>query len=142
MLSTLASITTVFGSFDFEAGTLIPIVAIAAPFLFAFAMVAIGASADARKQKLRHDTIRLAIEKGQPIPADVLEVDASKKKRDDRRSGLILIAVGVGSFFFLRNFTGFAGERGLEWAALIPGLIGVAMLISWALDRATKKDST
>jgi hypothetical protein len=125
---------------------LIPILGIVTPFAFVLGMAAIHTRAEARKQKLRHDTIRLAIEKGQPIPADLLEGEPAQKRRDDRRKGIILLAVAVGLFVLLDQCgtaivaTG-AGIHagGLKWAALIPGLVGVALLVNWALTRHEKK---
>lgn len=101
-----------------------------------------GLIASDRNRRMRHETIRLALEKGQPIPPDLLEPSESekasnrtqKKGRDDRRSGLVLIAISIGAYLFFRG----VGGDGAQWLATIPGLIGVALLVNWFLDRADR----
>jgi len=66
-----------------------------------------------------------------------------KPKRNDRKSGLILIAVAVGLYTFLATMGGLVGEEvasSVRWVALIPGLIGVALLINWAFERNDKSE--
>ncbi len=88
-----------------------------------------------RNRRLRHETIRLALEKGQPIPEFILNEDAhgrrSHQPRNDRRTGLILIGVAIGLYLFFRSVGGSAGS----WLAAIPGFIGVALLLNWLLER-------
>jgi hypothetical protein len=121
------------------AGMLIGIIAIITPFVFVIAIVAINHLNARKKAELHHETIRLALEKGQPLPPELLSPPAAaepKAKVSDRKSGLILIAVGIGLYFF---FLGIGGALnlppGVQWVALIPGLIGVALLINWVLER-------
>jgi hypothetical protein len=121
------------------AGMLIGIIAIVTPFAFVIAIVAINHVNARRKAELRHETIRLALEKGQPLPPELLNMPATveqKPKSNDRKAGLILIAVGVGLYFF---FSAGGWESripgNLRWVALIPGLIGVALLINWFFER-------
>lgn len=122
-------------------GMLISVVAIIAPFAFVATIVAISLFNSRKKAQLHHETIRLALEKGQPLPAELLNVPTNgkeKRKPNDRKSGLILIAVGAGIYFFLSavgNATGKPLIESARWAGLIPGLIGVAMLINCFLER-------
>jgi hypothetical protein len=80
-----------------------------------------------RRQALWHETAKIALEKGQPIPP-LQEQETSPayvRKDNDFRSGLVLIAVGAGLYFFLGAIIGPA--FGLLGA--IPGFIGVALLL-------------
>lgn len=113
------------------------------PIVLPLAGIALGAIAiigglviTDRNRKMRHETIRLALEKGQSIPENLLRDDEHGRRnrtrpRNDRRTGLILIAVGVGVFLFF-HYAG--GEEG-QWLGAIPGLIGVALLINWLFER-------
>jgi hypothetical protein len=123
----------------------IPIVAIIVPFLFVGFIVGMKFYNDLRTRQLHHETIRLALEKGQPLPPELLNLRdsaVSKPKSNDRRAGLILIAVGAGLYLFFWGMSDFGGigGAGVRWVALIPGLIGVALLVNWALDQRGKKD--
>jgi hypothetical protein len=90
-----------------------------------------------------HETARIALEKGQPIPsrADLLDEKVVDKLLATSRpaatcrhrqvmgfvaGGLINVAVGVGLYFGLAHMPGAEDAR---YFALIPGLIGVALLI-------------
>jgi len=125
-------------------GMLVGIVAIFTPFAFVVAIVAMRFSNARRKAELQHQTIRLALEKGQPLPPELLNMPAAveqKPKCNDRKAGLILIAVGVGLYFF---FSAGGWESripgNLRWVALIPGLIGVALLLNWFFERGGAKN--
>jgi len=107
----------------------------------------LGRSRKRTKDKLRHETIQRALEKGQPLPPELLEGKPlpseffalfARKARDDRRGGLIAIAVGVGLFVFFGAMRAEGVPEGLQWLGLIPGLVGVALLINWALERGEK----
>ena len=74
-----------------------------------------------QQEKLWHETARIALEKGQPMPPMRDEKEARPGSRDaaqDFRAGLVLVGVGVGLYFFL----------GFGFAALV-GSIGVALLV-------------
>ena len=121
------------------AGMLIGAIAIVTPFIFVIAIVAINQLNARKKAELHHETIRLALEKGQPLPPELLNPPVAaepKTKVSDRKSGLILIAVGIGLYAF---FAGIGGDlripAGVRWVGLIPGLIGVALLINWYFEK-------
>ena len=87
-----------------------------------------------QQKRLLHDTARLALEKGQPLPPELIaelsdagHVNAAHRNqpRNDIRVGLILIAVGVGLYLFF----GAMSLQSLRFAGAIPGLIGVALLL-------------
>lgn len=79
-----------------------------------------------RRQELWHETARVALEKGQPLPP--LPADMRHEKHpehnNDFRAGLILVATGAGLYLFFVTFL-----HGLRFVAAIPGFIGVAMLL-------------
>jgi len=118
-------------------------------FLFIAVIVGFGLWHSTETEKARQATIRLALEKGLPLPPDLLKrqpvppellkelLKAGPPKADlkgnDRRFGLINVALGIGLFVALRAMPYQTG--GAEWFALIPFLIGVALLVNWALTK-------
>ncbi len=165
LLSTLPIAMSIFpfGSFDGSMRSLIPIVAIVMPFFFVVAILLMKHISDQKARQLQHDTIRLALEKGQPLPPELLNPSAlnpesiktlgsdGKPKSNDRKAGLILIAVGASLFLFLggadslfnlQSTGGIHHLGGMQWVGLIPGFIGVALLVNWMLERTEKKDDT
>lgn len=96
-----------------------------------------------QKQKLWHETTRLALEKGQPVPVDTSEMEPSRPstgqpEQHDLRGGLVLIAVGVGSYIFLSAIA----THQVALLAYIPGLIGVALIVHWLLMNLLSRNST
>ncbi len=84
---------------------------------------------DYRRRALWHETARLALEKGQPLPENFDKTDPSRRgpssPANDIRGGLISIAVGAGLYWF---FVGF-GMGPLRYVGAIPGFVGIAMLL-------------
>jgi L-lactate permease len=80
-----------------------------------------------RKRIEAFQTLRFAIEKGQPITPETLESMARMSSPiADLRRGIVFVAVALG----IAAFAGIlAGNRtGDEWPEVMRGLIGVAML--------------
>ncbi len=99
----------------------------------AITAIILGGIEKLQKRRLRHELLRIALEKGQPLPPELLdEKTAERAERDDRRSGLIALAVGLALYLFLGLLIPTAG---VKWVALIPGFIGLALLLNWALER-------
>ncbi|MEJ0088251.1 MAG: DUF6249 domain-containing protein [Limisphaerales bacterium] len=102
-----------------------------------FSMIAVcvwlGVSSRVKRNRLLHDTLRLMIEKGQPIPPELLQpADPQRRPRNDLRTGLIFISVGIGSIWF---FYGVGGSTANIWGlGLIPLLMGFAFLITWKIE--------
>jgi hypothetical protein len=90
------------------------------------------------RQRALHRTVRMMVEKGQPVPEALLAAPPpAQRQRSDLRRGVILTMIGVGLMVFL----GAANDwEGGSWTlGLIPFLIGVGYLLVWKLD--TKKDN-
>jgi hypothetical protein len=82
-----------------------------------------------RARELRHATIRLALEKGQPLPPGLLDDGSPSKPRgNDLSSGVkaIFIGLGLGLFFFFVH-------RELWPVGFIPGFVGLGHLAAYAL---------
>jgi hypothetical protein len=85
----------------------------------------------------RQRTIRMLVEKGQPIPAELLAPAArAVRRRSDVRRGVVWTMVGLGFMIFLGAVNDWEGGA---WSlGLIPFLIGLGYLIIWKLEN--KKD--
>jgi hypothetical protein len=111
----------------------IAIIAIIGSFLIAIVGMVAGLWFAQRRQQMWHETARIALEKGQPLPQ--LPGAAVTPKQpfnsgNDFRSGLIMIATGVGLYLF---FDALMGRR-MAYLGAIPGLIGVALLLYAVLN--------
>jgi Domain of unknown function (DUF6249) len=117
----------------------IPIVAIVflsifgAPVLIVIMVGLISLSAT----RMRQRTIRMMVEKGQPVPAELL-VPATRglRRRSDVRRGVVWTMIGFGLMIWLAAVNDWEGGA---WSfGLIPFLIGLGYLIVWKLEN--KKD--
>ena len=85
-----------------------------------------------QRQRLRHETARIAIERGQPVPefAEHTTFQRSAPQEDlgrrDLRGGLVLIGVGAGIYLFFTS----VGAAEARFLGAIPGFIGVALLVN------------
>jgi len=117
----------------------IPIVAISvlavfgAPVLIVAVILYFGFS----KNRMMHRTIRMMVEKGQPVPAALLAPPApAQRQRSDMRRGVVLVMVGLGLMLFLGAVNDWEGGA---WSlGIIPFLIGAGYLLVWKLEG--KKD--
>ena len=88
-----------------------------------------------RKQRMIHDTIARLAEKGLPVPPELL-TPAPPNRTAGLRGGLVLIGLGIALAIVL-------AEVGAPWSiGLIPGLMGIALLISWAIEQFMAGEST
>ena len=79
-----------------------------------------------RRARMIHETIARLAEKGLPVPPEL--IDPPRRGHAGLRGGLVLVALGLALSLF------FAGW-GPGWSiGLIPGLMGVALLVSWKLE--------
>ena len=98
-----------------------------------------------RDRKEVQATIRAAIEKGQPLPAEVIDAMSKEATRNvpsrsrDLRRGVIWVAVGLGlAAFSLLSSMGWSNDdwdasvhvgNGLLGVAAIPTTIGIAFIV-------------
>ena len=84
-----------------------------------------------RKLQMNHETITRLAEKGLPIPPELLE--PPRQGNAGLRGGLVLVALGIALSIF------FAG-LGLGWSiGLIPGFMGIALLIAWKIETKSRR---
>jgi hypothetical protein len=112
----------------------IAIIVPVAGLIFAGALVITTMYFQNRRREMWHQTARLALEKGQPLPAFPDDEGTPRPRStdgsaaNDLRAGLICIGCGFGLYFFL----GALVDRSLGYVGAIPGFVGVALLISGA----------
>ena len=83
-----------------------------------------------------HRTVRLMVEKGQEVPAALLNPPPVVRQRSDLRRGIVLVMVGLGLMIFFGAVNDWEGGA---WSlGIIPFLIGVGYFLVWALE--TGKD--
>lgn len=128
---TLGSVNIPPGAFVF----LIPIAGI----IFGGAIAISAMYFNHRQRELWHATARVALEKGQPMPDYPYAGENTEPSRRrgnggrDLRSGLVLIGVGAGLYFFLGAVSG----PDVALVGLIPGFIGLALLLYALLTRSS-----
>jgi len=83
--------------------------------------------------RMRQRTIRMMVEKGQPIPAELIAPAVrSVRRRSDVRRGVIWTMVGLGVMIFFGAVNDWEGGA---WSlGLIPFLIGLGYLLVWKLE--------
>jgi hypothetical protein len=83
--------------------------------------------------RMRQRTIRMMVEKGQPVPAELLAPGArAVRQRSDVRRGVIWTMVGLGAMIFFGAVNDWEG--GVWSLGLIPFLIGLGYLLVWKLE--------
>ena len=92
-----------------------------------------------KRQHLQAELYAKALEKGQPIPADLfVEPLKDKQKRNPLNTGIICIAVGIGVALFIWMSGGAVPGVELKKAAslgIIPFFIGVAYVLIHFLEK-------
>jgi hypothetical protein len=117
----------------------IPIVAIV--FLSIFGapvlVIAVVGYVALSKNRRMHRTIQMMVEKGQPVPAELLmPPKLAARQRSDVRRGVIWTMIGLGAMIFFGAVNDWEG--GVWSLGLIPFLIGLGYLMMWKLEG--KKD--
>ena len=103
-----------------------------------------------------HETLRVAFEKGQPIPPEIItalqsniapKVPATPER--DLRRGIILISIGLGfcllgyglwyGLMSVNEIAAYTSGGSTAGLGAIPGLIGLAYLLLWATRRNAPK---
>ena len=81
----------------------------------------------------RQRTIRMMVEKGQPVPAELLAPHTrAVRQRSDVRRGVIWTMIGLGAMIFFGAVNDWEG--GVWSIGLIPFLIGLGYLMVWKLE--------
>src|SRR2546423_2144 len=104
----------------------IAVTSIVASFGLPLAIIAIILYYKHRKLRLTHETIARLAEKGLPVPPELLRPPG--RTYAGLRGGLVLVGLGLALALF------FTQVRGPWSIGLIPGLIGVALIVSWAIE--------
>jgi hypothetical protein len=117
----------------------IPLVAIifmtifGAPVLIVAVIMYFGFS----RNRMMHKTIRMMVEKGQPVPAALLAPPPpAVRQRSDMRRGVVLMMVGLALILFFGAVNNW--ENGAWAIGIIPFLIGVGYLLVWKLEGGQK----
>ncbi|MGH8094645.1 MAG: DUF6249 domain-containing protein [Chthoniobacterales bacterium] len=84
------------------------------------------------KSRAMHKTVRMMVEKGQPVPEALLNPPPVIRQRSDLRRGVVLLMVGAGLMVFFGAVNDWEGGA---WSlGIIPFLIGLGYLLVWRLD--------
>jgi hypothetical protein len=84
------------------------------------------------KGRMMHRTVRLLVEKGQPVPEALLNPPPAQRQRSEMRRGVVLVMVGLGLTLFLGAVSEW--ESGWWTLGIIPFLIGAGYLLVWKLE--------
>jgi hypothetical protein len=126
---------TVHGHSDDVPDNVISIVAICMLAIFGFpvAIVAVIMFSSWAKSRSLHRTVRMMVEKGQPVPPELFASRAGTPLRPwyDLRRGIILLAFGIGTIFFFGVTAGW--DNGVWALGLIPAIIGLGYILTWRL---------
>jgi Domain of unknown function (DUF6249) len=117
----------------------IPIVALGVLGVFGapVVMVALIMYFGFSRNRMMHRTIRMMVEKGQPVPAALLAPPPPAiRQRSDMRRGVVLATVGIGLMLFLGAVNEW--DNGAWATGLIPFFIGAGYLLVWKLEGGNK----
>jgi len=107
---------------------LVPIISVVVVFTFLTIIIVTNSFNRRREREQIIETARLSVEKGQPLPPEVIASLTAERRHtafSDLRRGVVLIAVGIG----IGVFGIFVGASELYGIGAIPGLIGVALVV-------------
>ena len=114
---------------------LIPLVAVSMPFIMVIAIVVVPAILKCRERREMQATLRAAIEKGQPLPPEMIDamtrnVKVAPTSLSDIRTGIIWLAVGagIGAFGFMIGYEEAEAFHPMLGIASIPAVIGLAYI--------------
>jgi len=83
-------------------------------------------------RRAMHKTVRMLVEKGQPVPEALLNPPPVIRQRSDLRRGVVLLMIGSGLMVFFGAVNDWEGGA---WSiGIIPFLIGLGYLLVWRLD--------
>lgn len=125
-------------------------------WVFLGAIILVPVYLKSRDRARMHETLRIAYEKGQPVPPELiaaLQSNISQRQmatpERDLRNAVVLIATGLGLCFLgyglwyglmaASDTAAYITGGSVAGAGAIPGLIGVAYLLLWLGKRNTPK---
>ena len=121
--------------------SVIPIVAVVFMSIFGAPVLIVGLIMyfTFSRNRMMHRTIRMMVEKGQPVPAALLAPPApAVRQRSDMRRGVVLVMVGIGLMLF---FAAVNNWEGGSWAlGVIPFVVGLGYLLVWKLEGGRKNE--
>ncbi len=115
-------------------------------FAMVVAIVALPSYFRTKERTRLHDTLRVAYERGQPVPPELIEAIQRGEKpyrtpERDLRTGIILIAVAL-AMVTLGATIGHLEDEDALWimsaSAAFPGFIGLAFIAFWAAKRGQR----
>ena len=109
-----------------------------------------------RDRERMHETLRMAFEKGQPVPPELISAMQSNlvprrpsTPESDLRRAVIFIALGLGlcglgyglwyGLMSVNDIAAYVTGGSIAGFGAIPGLIGVGHLVLWASRRGTTR---
>jgi len=111
-------------------------------FALIAALVLVPGYLRSREKERMHETLRLAYEKGQPVPPEMIEalqLDRPKAPQPDRdlRRGIILlcVAAAIGVFSLIVGEFHDHDANGFAAVAAFPGFIGLGYIAFWLASR-------
>ncbi|HEY2629792.1 MAG TPA: DUF6249 domain-containing protein [Usitatibacter sp.] len=117
---------------DLNGAVLIPLAGTLVTFALPILLVAVILYYKHRKNTATLETITKLAEKGLPVPPELLTPPPSRGE-PGLMAGLVLTGMGVGLAIFF-------SEVGAPWSiGLIPGLMGVALLIGWSIESRRRR---
>jgi hypothetical protein len=113
------------------------------PFLLVAALVLVPAYLRSKERQKMADALRLAIEKGQTLPPDIMDTmnvsvaKAAPSPQRDLRVGIIWmgVAIGLAAFGIALGFEEPEATFPLVAIAAFPGFIGLAFLVLGLINR-------
>ena len=115
------------------------------PFLLVGALVLVPAYLRSRERQKLQETLRMAIEKGQPLPTEIVEamstnvqtLRAPPSAGRDLRIGIIWmgVAIGLAAFGIALGFEEPDAVFPLVACAAFPGFIGLAFIVLGLINR-------
>ncbi len=101
-------------------------------FLMVVLLVGLIQLASYRRDRIRHETLRVMVERGAEIPMALLS-PRKRRPASDLRRGVIWLCVGLGTMAALAILA--AHEENHPWAiGLVPTLIGIGYLVVWKIE--------
>jgi hypothetical protein len=105
-------------------------------FLFTFLVFGGVLLHRSRRDRQKHETLRIMVEKGADIPPALLDPPASRIT--DLRKGILLLAAGLGFSLFLLVLSAWEPEAIMGApVGLFPALLGLGYLLVWKLEKKT-----